>query len=110
MASVATVPMHEEVHEWAKEERHIKEYAQDMGAMLGEQQRAGNDEEAQQSQSRRRPKKTTFMTAGVVVQRHLVCLKLESFQLPSHALSPNTNPCQPDCGSHGLGDGHWSET
>jgi len=73
MASVATVPMHEEVHEWAKEERHIKEYAQDMGAMLGEQQRAGNDEEAQQSQSRRRPKKTTFMTAGVVVQRQLVC-------------------------------------
>ena len=73
MASVAPVPMHEEVHERAKEERHIKEYAQDMGAVLGEQQHAGNDEEAQQNQSRRRRKKTSFMAAGVVVQRRSVC-------------------------------------
>jgi hypothetical protein len=74
MASVATVPMHEEVHERAKDERRIKEYAQDMGAVLGEQQHAGNDEEAQQNQSRRGGKKTTLLPmGGVVVQRHWCC-------------------------------------
>jgi hypothetical protein len=36
MTSMTTVAMHEEVHERAKEERHIKECTQDVGAMLRE--------------------------------------------------------------------------
>jgi hypothetical protein len=43
MTSVSTVPtMHEYVHEWAQEERQPDEYAQHMGAVLGEQQHSGN--------------------------------------------------------------------
>jgi hypothetical protein len=51
---VTTVPaVHEDVHQRAQEKRQPDERTQDMGAVLGEEQRAGNDEEAQQNESRR---------------------------------------------------------
>jgi hypothetical protein len=66
MISVPTVPsMHENVHERAKEERQIKEYAQDVSAVLGEQQQTRNGKETQHNQCRPRGKKTTL-----IVQRH----------------------------------------
>ena len=40
MTSV-TVSMHEEMHERAKEERHVKECAQNVCAVLSEQQHPG---------------------------------------------------------------------
>jgi hypothetical protein len=66
MIRVTTVsPMHEDVHKGAKEERQIKEYAQDVSAVLGEQQQTRNGEETQHNQCRPRGKKTTL-----IVQRH----------------------------------------
>jgi hypothetical protein len=37
--------MHEHVHQRAQQERQPDEYTQHVGAVLGEQQRAGNDGE-----------------------------------------------------------------
>jgi hypothetical protein len=50
MTSMTTVSMHEEVHERADEKRQPNEYTQDMGAVLGEQQDAGNNRKADQHQ------------------------------------------------------------
>jgi len=52
MTPVTTVSsMHEEVHERAKEERQVNERAQDVGAVLGKQKRAGNDDKPDQDES-----------------------------------------------------------
>ena len=71
MTSVTTMSaVHEYVHQRAQEKRQPDERTQDMGAVLGEQQRAGNDEEAEQNESRRRGKKTTLIAmAGVIMHR-----------------------------------------
>ena len=53
--------MHEHVHQRAQEKRQPDQYAQDVGAVLREQQRAGSDEEAEQNQSCPRGEKTSLM-------------------------------------------------
>ena len=70
MTSMTTVSMHEEVHERAKEERHIEEYTQDVSAMFGKQQHSGNHEEADENHSRRRGGKAALIATTVLVQRH----------------------------------------
>jgi len=50
MTSMTTVSMQEEVHKRAEEKRQPNEYTQDMGAVLGEQQNAGNNQKADQHQ------------------------------------------------------------
>jgi hypothetical protein len=35
--------VHEHMHEWASEQRQPDQYSEDMGAVLGKQERAGND-------------------------------------------------------------------
>ena len=50
--SVTSMPMmHKEMHEGAGEERQPDEYSEDMGPMLGEQQRARDDGKSNEYQS-----------------------------------------------------------
>ena len=52
MASVTAMPvMHEQMHEGTSEERQPYEQTEDVRAVLGEQQRAGNDSESDENKS-----------------------------------------------------------
>src|SRR6516162_7545619 len=63
--------VHEYVHQRAQEKRQPDEYAQDMGAVLGEQQHTGNNQKADQHQPCRRGEKAALIAmAAVVLQRH----------------------------------------
>jgi hypothetical protein len=63
--------MHEHVHERAQQERQPDQHTQDVGAVLREQQRAGNDEEAEQNQSCPRGEKSPLMALlDTVGQQH----------------------------------------
>jgi hypothetical protein len=73
MAVTTMAPMHEEVHEWAGKEREPDEDPPDMRAMLGEQERAGNDDEAQQRKPGARGQKAParfVLMAGVIMKGH----------------------------------------
>lgn len=53
MSSVTAIPMtHEEMHERASEERQPDQHTEDMGSVLGEQKRAGDDSESNENKSR----------------------------------------------------------
>jgi hypothetical protein len=70
MTSMTTVAMHEEVHERAEEKRQPNEYTEDMGAVLGEQQDAANNQKADQHQPCRRGEEAALIATTVLVQRH----------------------------------------
>jgi hypothetical protein len=51
---VVTV-MHEHVHQWTRQQEGIRHDAQDVGAMLGEQEKSANRSSHEQRQAGRRP-------------------------------------------------------
>jgi hypothetical protein len=72
MTSVTAMSaVHEYVHQRAQENRQPDEGAQDVGAVLGEQQQPGNNQKADQHQPRRRGEKAALIAMAImIVQRH----------------------------------------
>jgi hypothetical protein len=70
---VAVTAMHEHVHEGASEQREPDEYSKDVGAVLGKQECAANDQKPDENKARRRRQKTALRTVLVfrmIVQGH----------------------------------------
>lgn len=66
LVSVMMAVMHKEVHQWARKEQKIWQYAKKMCAMFGEHEERGYCPEAEQSNSAAR-----FPEQRIVVRRHL---------------------------------------
>ncbi|BCH25045.1 hypothetical protein MesoLjLb_48300 [Mesorhizobium sp. L-8-3] len=69
--------MQEQVHEQAAERQQPHQYSEDMGAVLGQQQSAGDDKEAEQDQARSRSQKP--LLGQVVITQHMHGLRLMVF-------------------------------
>jgi hypothetical protein len=57
---VAMSTMHEHVHEWASEQREPDQYSKDVGAVLGKQKHAGNDQKPDEDKACGRRQKTAL--------------------------------------------------
>jgi hypothetical protein len=69
----AVTAMHEHVHERASEQWQPDEYSEDVGAVLGKQECAGNDQKPDENKARRRRQKTalgTVLVFRMIVQGH----------------------------------------
>jgi hypothetical protein len=58
-------PVHEHVHERTSEQRKPNQETQDVGAVLGKEKRAGDDEEADQDEAGSRSQKASLRLISI---------------------------------------------